>query len=71
MHCPEMQFSAITVVQCEVWEGLEEVQEDPKLKNLVQDLLGDRGSHPGYQLKKGRLYKDNKVVIPRNSPRIQ
>lgn len=46
------------------------MQSDVKLRSIVQDLLGDSASHPGYQLKKGRLYKDDRIVIPRDSPRI-
>lgn len=54
----KMQFSDIITVHCEAWDGLEEeVQGDKKLKTIVQDLLGDPTSHPGYVLKKGRLYK--------------
>lgn len=35
----------------------------------MQDLLSDNQSHPGYHIKKGRLYKDDRVVIPKDSPR--
>lgn len=67
----QMTYATITTVQCEVWEGLEdEVQNDEKLKVLVQALVGDPLSHPGYQLKGGRLYHEGRVVIPKNSPRI-
>lgn len=66
-----MQFARISTVHCELWEGLEEeVQQDEKLRNIVQDLLGDSNSHLGHQLKKGRLYKEGRIVIPKNSPRI-
>lgn len=55
-----------------MWEGLEEeVQTDPKLKNIVQEMLVNPRSHPGYQLKNGRLYKEYTIVIPKQSPRIQ
>lgn len=69
--CRQMQYATMSTVRCEIWEGLEEeVQEDEKLKRIVQDLLRDSNSHPSYQLKKGRLYKEDIIVIPRNSPRI-
>jgi hypothetical protein len=67
----QMQYNTITTVQCEAWEGLEEeVQQDEKLRGLVQALVGDPLSHPGYRLKGGRLYDEGRVVIPKQSPRI-
>jgi hypothetical protein len=66
----QMQYNTITTVQCEAWEGLEEVQQDEKLRGLVQALVGDPLSHPGYRLKGGRLYHEGRVVIPKQSPRI-
>lgn len=62
----------MTTVKCDMWEGLEdEVQADAKLKTIVQDLLVNPDNQIGYQLKKGRLYKDDRIVIPKQSPRIQ
>jgi hypothetical protein len=67
----QMQYHTITTIQCEAWEGLEEeVQADEKLKAMVQALIGDPMSHPGYQLKGGRLFHEGRVVIPKQSPRI-
>lgn len=67
----QMQYATITTVHCEIWEGLEEeIQEDEKMRRIVQDLLGDSTSHIGYQLKKGRLYKEDGIVVPKKSPRI-
>jgi hypothetical protein len=67
----QMQYSTITMVQCEVWEGLEEeIQNDEKLKAIVQALIGDPLSHSGYQLRGGRLFHEGRVAIPKNSPRI-
>jgi hypothetical protein len=67
----QMQYSTISMVQCEAWEGLEEeIQKDEKLKKLVQDLIGDPLSHPGYQLRGGKLFHEGRVVIPKDSPRI-
>ncbi|CAI8619543.1 unnamed protein product [Vicia faba] len=66
-----MQYAYITTVQCEAWEGLEEeIQKDDRLKGVVQDLISDLISHKGFQLKRGRLYREGRVVIFRNSPRI-
>ncbi|CAJ2662268.1 unnamed protein product [Trifolium pratense] len=67
----QMQYNTITTVQCEAWDGLEEeVQQDEKLRGLIQALVGDPLSHPGHQLKGGRLYHEGRVVIPKQSPRI-
>ncbi|CAJ2638342.1 unnamed protein product [Trifolium pratense] len=67
----QMQYSTISMVQCEAWEGLEEeIQKDDKLKTLVQDLISDPLSHPGYQLRGGKLFHEGRVAIPKNSPRI-
>ncbi|PNX76538.1 hypothetical protein L195_g032490, partial [Trifolium pratense] len=67
----QMQYQAVTMIQCEAWEGLEsEIQDDDKLKKVVQDLIGEPLSHQGYQLKGGRLYHEGRIVIPKNSPRI-
>lgn len=63
----KIQFSAITTVHCEAWEGLEEeILADEKLKKIVQDLLGDSSSHPDYKLKNGSLYREDRIVQPRN-----
>lgn len=51
----------------------EEVKADGKLKVIIQDLLQDPNSHPGYTLKKGCLqYKDRLVLSKTSSclPRI-
>ncbi|KAI5410675.1 hypothetical protein KIW84_055987 [Lathyrus oleraceus] len=53
------------------WEGLEEeIQGDEKLKNLIQDLVSNSTSHPGYQLRGGKLFHEGRIVIPKQSPRI-
>ncbi|MCH98725.1 enzymatic polyprotein, partial [Trifolium medium] len=52
----KMQYNTITTIQCETWAGLEdEVQNDDKLKGMVQALMVDPMSHPGYQLKGGSV----------------
>jgi phosphoribosylformylglycinamidine (FGAM) synthase PurS component len=67
----QMQYATIAMVQCEAWEGLEEeLQEDEKLKKLIQDLLTNPVSHPGYQIKGGKLFHEGRLVIPKQSPRI-
>ncbi|CAJ2679667.1 unnamed protein product [Trifolium pratense] len=67
----QMQYAAIAMVQCEAWEGLEEeIQCDEKLKNIIQDLMSNSLSHPGYQLKGGKLFHEGRIVIPKQSPRI-
>lgn len=67
----KMQFSALSIVQIQEWEGLdEEVQANEKLRGIIQDILSHADSHPGYSLKKGRLYYHDRLVIPKDSPRI-
>ena len=67
----QMQYATIAMVQCEAWEGLEEeIQGDEKLKNLIQDLVSNSTSHPGYQLRGGKLFHEGRIVIPKQSPRI-
>ncbi|KAI5436327.1 hypothetical protein KIW84_022705 [Lathyrus oleraceus] len=67
----QMQYSHITTVQSEAWNGLEEeVQRDEKLKGIVQALLADPLSQKGFQLKGGRLYYEGRIVVPKGSPRI-
>ena len=64
----KLQFSAISIVQTEVWNGLEaEVAADSRLKGIVQDLLLDPTLHPGFNLKKGMLYYKNRLVLPKDS----
>lgn len=67
----QMQCAILTTVHCSSREGLEEaVQADPKLKGIIQDLLSGDDSHPGYELKKGRLFCQGRIVAPKDSPRI-
>ncbi|GAU29071.1 hypothetical protein TSUD_278270 [Trifolium subterraneum] len=67
----QMQYATISMIQCEAWEGLEEeIQGDEKLKNLIQDLVSNSMSHPGYQLRGGKLFHEGRIVIPKQSPRI-
>lgn len=67
----KLQFSALTVVHTNVWEGLDsEVAADQRLKGIVQDLLRNPGSHPEFRLKKGVLYYKDRLVLPETSSRI-
>ncbi|GAU45214.1 hypothetical protein TSUD_244190 [Trifolium subterraneum] len=67
----QMQYSTISMVHCKAWEALEEeIQKDERLKKLVRDFIGDPLSHPGYQLRGGKLFHEGRVAIPKNSPRI-
>jgi len=53
------------------WEDWDlEVQKDVKLSSLIQDLLVDPTTHTHYELKKGRLYYQGKLVLPQQHPRI-
>ncbi|WVZ20256.1 hypothetical protein V8G54_007578 [Vigna mungo] len=50
------------------WET--EVQHDPKLVSLIQELLLNPNAREGYELKKGRLFYHGTLVLPRNFSRI-
>lgn len=66
-----MQYTAISVVQfseLEEWE--EEVQADAKLRGIIQDLLRNSASHPGYTSQDRKLLYKGKLVLPRNSPKF-
>jgi len=64
-------FAAISTVTFHGWEGLEEeIQQDLKLKMILQDLLQGKDEWNGFELRKGRLYFKGRIVIPKNSPRI-
>ena len=67
----KMYYNAISSVTFQEWEGLQEkVQGDNKLKTIMQSLLHGEDSLEGFQLKGGRLYYKEKLVIPKGSPRI-
>ena len=64
-------LAAISAVTFYGWEGLEEeIQQDPKLKMILQYLLQGKDEWNGFELRKGRLYFKGRIVIPKNSPRI-
>ncbi|RDX67318.1 hypothetical protein CR513_53822, partial [Mucuna pruriens] len=67
----KLQFAALSTVQFQEWEEWEsEVHADDKLKKVVQNLLHDPNSHECYQLVKGTLYYEGRLVVPKSSPRI-
>lgn len=54
-----MQYAAILEVQfseLEEWE--EEIQSDAKLRGIIQDLLRDSASRPGYSFQDMKLLYD-------------
>jgi len=64
-------LTAISAVTFHGWEGLEEeIQLNPKLKMILQDLLQGKDEWYGFELRKGQLYFKGRIVIPKNSPRI-
>lgn len=66
----QMQCMMLTTIHCPTWDGLdEEVLADPKLRIVVQDLLVQPDLYKGYQLKKGRLFYKDRIVLPKTSPR--
>ena len=64
-------FGAISSITFHDWEGLEEeVQQDCKLRDIMQALLSGREVATGFQLKGGRLDYKDRLVVPKGSPRI-
>ena len=66
-----MTYAALSIVQfdeLEEWET--EVQNDPKLLGLIQDLMQDINSHPGYTFKDRKLFFKGRLVLPRGSSKI-
>lgn len=64
----QLQYSALSTVQCLEWDGLkEEVQADERLKWIIQDLLSNEDAHKGYHLKR---VLQRKVSLPKDSPRV-
>ncbi|WVY98421.1 hypothetical protein V8G54_030572 [Vigna mungo] len=67
----KLQYSALSTVQFNEWDGLEdEIQANVRLRGIIQDLLKQHYSHLGFQLIKGRLYYKGRMVIPKNSSKI-
>jgi len=59
-------FLALSSFQIDEWEAWnEEVQQDSKLTSLIPDLILDSKAHPGYEWKKGRLFYQDKLVLPK------
>lgn len=66
-----MLYSTISTVKFLEWEELEvEVERDEKLGKLIQDLLMKNGEHSWYTLKRGILYYQDRLVIPKGSLKI-
>ena len=64
-------YNAISAVTFQDWEGLEqEVQQDDKLRSLMQNLIQGIPSQQGFEIKGGRLYYKGRLVIPKGSSRI-
>ncbi|WVY93416.1 hypothetical protein V8G54_032504 [Vigna mungo] len=67
----KLQYSALSTVQFNEWDGLEdEIQANARLRGIIQDLLKQQDSHLGFQIIKGRLYYKGRMVIPKNSSKI-
>ncbi|WVZ04713.1 hypothetical protein V8G54_018059 [Vigna mungo] len=59
----KLQYSALSTVQFNEWDGLEdEILANARLRGIIQDLLKQQDSHPGFQLIKGRLYYKGRMV---------
>jgi len=64
-------LEAISTVTFQDWTGLEdEIRRDNKLRGILQNLVGGKVVPAGYELKQGRLLYHDRLVIPKESPRI-
>ncbi|XP_072094071.1 uncharacterized protein [Arachis hypogaea] len=64
----KFQFAAVLVVSTADWEGIEEeVQQDPKLQGIIQDLIQGREIVVGYEWRNGRLLYHGRLVISKHS----
>jgi len=64
-------FSAVSMFQTDEWETWEEeIQQDVKLISLIQELLVNSKAREGYELRKGRLFYQGKLVLPKKYSRI-
>ena len=67
----KLQYSVVSSVSFGDWSELaDEVQADPRLQGIIQDLMQGSVDHPGFEIKKGRLYYKGRLVIARNSAKI-
>ena len=63
-----MMYKAISVAQANLWHTIEsEVLEDASLQQIIQGIQQGRGVFPGFALHQGRLFYQDKVVLPRTS----
>ena len=66
-----LQFSAISSVQFSDWEEIGvELAADDRMKRVMQDLMADPDSHPGFQLQQGKLKYKGRLVLAKGSTRI-
>jgi len=64
-------FRAVSMFQTDEWETWEkEIQQDVKLISLIQELLVNSKAREGYELRKGRLFYQGKLVLPKKYSRI-
>lgn len=64
-------FAAVSVVQMDDWADWEvEIQQDPRLLSIRQDLITCVDAHPGYELRNGLLFYKGRLVLPKESSRI-
>lgn len=61
-------FSRVQFEELEDWE--KEIQNDPKLQRIIQNLMLDASAHPGYTFKDRKLFFIDRLVLPKGSSRI-
>ncbi|KAI5444317.1 hypothetical protein KIW84_012811 [Lathyrus oleraceus] len=66
-----MSYAALSTIQfdeLEEWET--EIQNDKKLQEIIQDLLKDSHSYPGYSFRDRKLFFKGRLVLPKGSSKI-
>ena len=67
----QMMYKAISVVQTSMWDTIDsEVQADASLLQVIHSLQKGKGDFPGFSLHQGRLFYQDRVVLPRTSSHI-
>ncbi|KAE9594889.1 putative nucleotidyltransferase, Ribonuclease H [Lupinus albus] len=67
----KLMYTAISIVNNEETENwIQEVQGDPKWRQVMQDLIVSSAVHPGFELKKGILYYKDRLVLSTSSNKI-
>ncbi|CAH9099513.1 unnamed protein product [Cuscuta epithymum] len=64
-------YQALSVVSFQEWQGLEEeLLQDTRCNQLIQNLVSQPESQPGFKLRKGLIYYKDRLMLPKKFARI-